>query len=310
MELQVASIIREAEGVLGVTLINPDGSATPHWEPGAHIDFVLPNGRCAQYSLCGPLTAPHWRIAVLLQKDGRGTSRDIHESLRVGDVVGTSAPRNNFALLPAREYLFIAGGIGITPFLSMIEAADRAGLPWRMVYGGRDGASMAFTEKLRAHGSRVVILPQDRFGLIPVTDLAESLVGGCRVYCCGPEPLLVAVQTALAARGLPEAHVERFQAAPVPSGMAANRPFIVHLARSGRSIEVGAYQTIVEALNAHGIAISTSCGEGVCGTCETRVLAGEVDHRDVLLTDSERARNDTILACVSRAKGDSLKLDL
>ena len=144
----------------------------------------------------------------------------------------------------------------------MIEAVERAGVPWRLVYGGRDVASMAFAEKLRVHSSRVAILPQDELGLIPVVELADSLPEGCRVYCCGPEPLLKAVQEALSCKGLPAAHVERFQAVPGPTENGGDRSFVVHLARSGLSIEIGAGQGIVEVLAEHGVIINTSCGDG------------------------------------------------
>ncbi|MET3595047.1 ferredoxin-NADP reductase [Mesorhizobium shonense] len=310
LTLRVESVTREAEDVISLTLVNADGSALPSWEPGSHIGIIVPSGRSAQYSLCGPLTAAYWQIAVLLQKDGRGASRHIHESLKPGEIFAASGPRNNFALLPANRYLFIAGGIGITPMLPMIESVEQAGVPWQLIYGGRDLASMAFVEKLRDPNSRVVILPQDRFGLIPVTKLADSLPEGCRVYCCGPEPLLMAVQEVLSSRGLPQAHVERFQVAPGLTDKSRNRSFMVYLARSGQSIEIGAQESIVEGLAEHGVVITTSCEEGFCGTCKTRVLAGEIEHRDCFLTEDEKARQDTILPCVSRATRQSLTLDL
>lgn len=301
----------EAPDVLSLRLEDPRGQPLPPWRAGAHIDLLFEGIGTAQYSLCGPRNADHWRIGVLHQPDGRGVSRHIHRHLRPGDRVMVDGPRNHFELAPATGYLFIAGGIGITPLLAMIDEAEVAGRHWRLAYGGRTSEGMAFRRELERHGSRVALYPQDESGLMPVRALLAEAAPGTAVYCCGPEGLLQAVQSANAALdGARAIHFERFSAPAVSDTAAAPRPFTVTLARSGITLSVGAGQSLADALDARGVFVPTSCREGVCGSCETRVLAGRVEHRDALLSEEEKARNDTMMVCVSRACDDRLTLDL
>lgn len=298
----------EAEGVVSLDF-EPLAGALPGWSAGAHIDVVLPSGTIRQYSLCGAVGADNFRIAVLRQENGRGGSREVHDNLRVGQVVEISAPRNTFALEPAERYFFVAGGIGITPILPMIDAAVAAGADWHLVYGGRNAWSMAFAEALRARDpERVELRTDDRDGPLDVAALCAGSAEA-KVYACGPQGLLDALEAAFAEAGrASDLHLERFAA--VAKALPDDGSVRVHLARSGGHVDVPPDQTILAALQAQGIAVPCSCEQGFCGTCETRVLAGAPDHRDDLLSDEERARGDVMLPCVSRAKGRELTLDL
>ncbi|MGW5850353.1 PDR/VanB family oxidoreductase [Streptomyces sp. NPDC055254] len=299
LRARITSRTEPAEGVLRLTL---EGPALPPWTPGAHVDVTLPSGLVRQYSLCGdPAEAGTYTIAIRLVEDGRGGSREAHARLLEGAELELRPPRNRFALLPAPSYVFVAGGIGITPLLPMVRAAEAAGADWTLLYGGRSRASMPFLAELAAYGDRVAVLPEDEVGLPDLGALAATGPGAL-VYCCGPEPLMRAVTAAVPD---PESvRLERF--APAASGPA--RPFTVELRRSGRTVEVGADESALAAVRRELPATPYSCGQGFCGTCQHRVLAGEVDHRDALLTDGER--EDSMLLCVSRAEGDRLVLDL
>lgn len=301
----------EADGVISLTLRPTHGAALPPWQPGAHVDLVLGNGLERQYSLCGdPSDAGSWRIAVLREPEGRGGSEFIHSSLNPGTQVEVRGPRNHFELHPAERYMFIAGGIGITPILPMLDAATAAGAQWSLLYGGRTRASMAFADALVARfGDRVIIRPQDRHGLL---DLATHL-GAPRpdtaVYCCGPGGLLDAVEEYCAANGWPAPHVERFQP-KTDLNPGVDRPFEVVLSSSGRTLRVPADASILDVVRGAGTPALYSCTEGTCGTCETDVLEGVPDHRDSVLSSAERAAGDTMMICVSRAKSERLVLDL
>lgn len=309
LELQVAEIVAAADGVVALELRDPDGGPLPAWEPGAHVDLVLPNGLTRQYSLCGdPGERTHWRLGVLRERDGRGGSAWLHDELRPGMRLQASAPRNHFPLVEADEYLFIAGGIGVTPLLPMVAAVARRDVPWRLAYGGRTAASMAFADELRAHGDAVSVSCDDQHGPLDLATLLGEPRAGVAVYCCGPESLLAAVEERCAAWPAGALHVERFHARP--GALEGERgAFEVELAASGMTVAVGADETIVEALEAAGVDVATSCQEGTCGTCETTVLEGAVDHRDSYLTDEERA-DGAMLICCSRSLSPRLVLDL
>ncbi|WP_194919212.1 PDR/VanB family oxidoreductase [Catenulispora rubra] len=300
----------EAEDVVTLTLRRADGSALPPWLPGAHVDLVLGNGLERQYSLCGdPSDAGSWRVAVLREPDGRGGSEYVHTQLSVGTRVSVRGPRNHFELLSAERYLFIAGGIGITPILPMIAAVEASGAQWSLLYGGRSRSSMAFVDELARYGDRVVLRPQDRHGLL---DLAAHLGAprpGTRIYCCGPGGLLDAVEAHCRTAGWPEPHVERFQP-KADAATGAARRFEIELSRTGRTLDVPADASILDVVRAAGVPVLYSCTEGTCGTCETDVLDGVPDHRDSVLTGAERAAGDTMMICVSRARTDRLVLDL
>nr|ART90049.1 flavodoxin reductases (ferredoxin-NADPH reductases) family 1 [uncultured bacterium] len=307
--LRVQGLVLEAIDVMSVTLVAPDGATLPDWEPGAHVDIVLPGGLTSQYSLCGATDARYWKIAVLLEREGKGVSRYIHERLRPGDMLLVGGPRNHFPLDDAERFLFIAGGIGITPMLPMIAAAERLGRPWTLAYGGRSLGRMAFIDELDAYGGRVRLYPQDDCGMIPIESLLGQAEEGSKVYCCGPEPLLAAVEQLSATLGRAAPRVERFAAKP-QDDIGPSTAFRVTLERSGKTLTVPANRTIVEVLEENQVFVPTSCEEGVCGSCETRVLCGQVDHRDALLSPAERLHNQTMMICVSRAKGPHLTLDL
>ena len=308
--MRVRQMRWEADRVVSLDLERLDGADLPEWTPGAHIDLHLPGVITRQYSLTGsPADRRTWRIAVLHEDAGRGGSRAVHTQVRAGDEVTVVGPRNNFPLSPAGDYLFVAGGIGITPLLPMVAAADAAGASWRLVYGGRSRDAMAFaTALVEAHPDRVDVVPQDERGLLDLPSLLGSLSDQTHVYCCGPEPLLAAVEALCPADRL---HLERFAARPrAEADAGAERAFDVVLQQSGDVVPVAPGQSVLDALEARGLDVPNSCREGICGTCETKVIDGLPDHRDSLLSDDERAANDTMMVCVGRALSDRLVLDL
>ncbi|WP_211470808.1 PDR/VanB family oxidoreductase [Actinocrinis puniceicyclus] len=309
----VADRRHEAEGVISLTLRDVDGADLPAWQPGAHLDLLLAEELERQYSLCGdPADRASWRIAVLREPEGRGGSAHVHDRLPVGSTLRVRGPRNNFPLGQAERYLFVAGGIGVTPILPMLGAAQAAGAQWSLLYGGRRRASMAFADELAArHGDRVLLRPQDETGLLDLAGYLGAPRPGTAVYCCGPGPLLDAVADYCAARGWPQPAMERFQPKPRSADAdAENRPFELVLARSGLTLTVPPDTSVLDTVRAAGVEVLYSCTEGTCGTCETDVLDGDPDHRDSLLTAAERAAGETMMICVSRCRGERLVLDL
>ncbi|AGP55564.1 PDR/VanB family oxidoreductase [Streptomyces rapamycinicus] len=312
--LLVARREEVASDVVALTLRHPAGRDLPAWEPGAHLDLVLDAGPTRQYSLCGdPADRASWRIAVLRAPAGRGGSAYVHDTLAEGSTVRVRGPRNHFALRPAARYLFIAGGIGITPLLPMTAAAEAAGADWRLLYGGRTRASMAFTDGLAsAYGDKVRLVPQDEEGLLDLAPYLTAPAGpGTLVYCCGPEPLLQAAEEAC--RDWPEGSLrtERFQPRNDDAGAESEgRAFELVLTRSGLTLTVEPERSVLRTVEAAGVPVLYSCEEGTCGTCETDVVEGEVDHHDSVLTDEERASGETMMICVSRCHGPRLVLDL
>jgi ferredoxin-NADP reductase len=299
-----------AEGVVELHLAAVDGGPLPEWNPGAHVDLRLAEGLTRSYSLCGdPAAKDSWRIAVLCERAGRGGSAYVHEALVQGTKIEVSEPGNHFELLPASRYLFVAGGIGITPLLPMIARAQAAGTPWTLLYGGRTRASMAFTGELAGHGDKVRLWPQDEHGLLDLAGHLGEVVPGALIYACGPEPMLAAVEDAAA--HWPEGSVQCERFTPVDAGEPVRSgSFDVVLARSGLTVTVPQHCSILEMVERAGVSVLYSCREGTCGTCETDVLEGEPDHRDSLLTAAERAGNETMFICVSRSIGPTLTLDL
>lgn len=291
-------------------MADPDDRRLPDWTPGSHIDLMLPGDLVRQYSLCGDRRDGHtYRVAVLRERDGRGGSAWVHEALTVGDVIGVGGPRNNFHLVPATHYVFVAGGIGITPIRAMVDAAEQMGASWQLLYGGRTRSSMAYLDELERYGDRVSVVPQDEDGLLDLNTVVAAMPAGAGVYCCGPQALLTAI--AEVCRELPAntLRIERFTAPEQPAPVRSSS-FEVELSSSGRVVTVDPDQAIVDALAAAGAPVLTSCRQGICGTCETAVIAGTPDHRDSLLTDDERRRSATMFVCVSRSCSDRLVLDL
>jgi ferredoxin-NADP reductase len=298
-----------ADGVLALTLRHPLGEELPAWEPGAHIDVVLGPDLERQYSLCGdPADLRSWRIAVLREPDGRGGSAYVHGQLEVGEKVRVRGPRNHFALQTSPRYRFVAGGIGITPILPMLAAAEAAGAEWTLLYGGRTRDSIAFTEELSRYGDKVRVAPQDETGLLDLGSVLGTPQPDTLVYCCGPGPLLDAVEERCAGWPKGALHVERFQ--PKVQETGADTEFEVVLERSGHTLTVPADVSVLDTVRAAGVEVLFSCTEGTCGTCETDVLDGTPDHRDSVLTDEEREAGETMLICVSRCRGKRLVLDL
>lgn len=305
IDLIVLEADRAADDVVALRLARPDGADLPGWTPGAHIDLHLGQDLVRQYSLCGdPAETAAYRIAVLATPDSRGGSKAVH-NLRPGDHVRVSEPRNHFPFEPADHYVFVAGGIGITPLLPMIKAAEAAGATWELAYGGRRRSSMAFLKTLQLYGPRLHVVAQEEAGLLDLNAVLAGYRPGARIYACGPEPLLAALEERCA--GLP-LHLERFTAATVDT--SGDTEFEVVLDRSGRTLTVPPGRSIFEVVREAGVNVLGSCLEGICGTCETEVLDGAVDHRDTVLSTEEREADECMMICVSRSRSTRLTLDL
>ncbi|WP_306322006.1 MULTISPECIES: PDR/VanB family oxidoreductase [unclassified Streptomyces] len=302
LDLAVAERRQEATGVVSLLLRRPDGAPLPAWEAGAHIDVLLDESLERQYSLCGG-DDRSWRIAVLREPDGRGGSARVHDGLKEGAAIRARGPRNHFRLEPAPAYRFVAGGIGVTPIVPMLAEATQQGAAWSLSYGGRSRETMAFADELTARhpGGRIALVE----GLLDLPSTLADLRPGELVYACGPEPLLKALEELVPAEVL---RTERFT--PAAADTSGDTAFEVELASCGRVLKVPADRTVLATLQEAGVEVLYSCTEGTCGTCETDVLAGEVDHRDSVLTAAERDSDETMMVCVSRAKGARLTLDL
>lgn len=297
--------------VIVLTLQAATGEALPLWDPGAHIDVLLPNGLIRQYSLTGDAGQDgRWRIGVLRETDGRGGSAWIHDNVDTGTVLRIRGPRNNFELSPSRRYLLIAGGVGITPLLAMAATLEARGAQWRMVYGGRSRRSMAFLDELSSYGNKVQIVPEDECGLLDLAATLDVPASDTLVYCCGPSGLIDAVESRCASWPSEALRVERFSGAEQINGGMVDQPVEVELRRSGLTLQVPAGQSILAAVEEAGIDALYSCREGTCGSCEASVLAGEIDHRDHVLSQEEREANDTMMICVSRGLTNRIVLDL
>ncbi|MFF1682053.1 PDR/VanB family oxidoreductase [Streptomyces sp. NPDC058256] len=292
LRLTVSSYEPVAEGVVQLRLAGRD---LPRWEPGAHLDLVLPSGLVRQYSLCGdPADSSSYTVATRLVEDGRSGSRELHERVREGVELEVRGPRNRFPLVEASSYVFVVGGIGITPVLPMLRALPD-GVEWRLLYCGRTRASMPFLEEVEKLGGGRVTVVEGRPDLgVLLADVPE----GAAVYCCGPDGLMAAVE-----ERFPAVHLERFAPRATTGGA-----FEVELRRSGRTLAVPADSSVLAAVRAELPNTAYSCEQGFCGTCQQRVLEGEIEHRDELLTDAERG--GSMLICVSRARGERIVLDM
>jgi cytochrome P450/ferredoxin-NADP reductase len=299
-----------ADGVVALTLRELDGRPLPPWEPGSHVDLILDRAATRQYSLCGDVDdRQNWRLGILRDPNGSGGSLYVHDRLQLGDIVRIRGPRNNFPLVDSPRYIFIAGGIGITPILAMARAVEASGADWRLVYGGRQRASMAFLDELAVYGDKITIWPQDEKGLLDLDGLLGRPQPDTKVYCCGPEPLLNAVEQRCASWPKGSLHVERFVAKPL-SEPVLQEAFEVYLARSDLTLTIPTDKSILTAIEEAGVGVLSSCGEGTCGTCETPVLEGTPDHRDSVLDQDAREANDCMMICVSRACTRRLVLDI
>lgn len=298
--------------VVSLLLRAADDRALPSWRPGAHLDLELPSGRLRQYSLCGdPADRFHYRIAVRRIPTGLGGSLEVHDELGVGSELTVRGPRNAFPfVLPghgstAARIHFVAGGIGVTPILPMVRMAHRLGVPWTMVYTGRSRDTIPFLDEIEAFGDRVRVRTDDEHGLPTAADLLPGVGRDTSVYCCGPVPMTAAIAAAVREMRGVELYSERFSAPPVADG----KPFRVELARTGEVLDIPADRTVLDEVLQARPDIAYSCRQGFCRTCKVRVLDGQPDHRDTVLTPDERADGE-LLICVSRCAGERLVLDL
>jgi ferredoxin-NADP reductase len=313
LKLAIRSVHFPADRVVSVELGSCDGSLLPAWAPGAHIDLNLPSGLVRSYSLHGdPRDRSSYHIAVLDVEHGRGGSSEVHRIAAPGVELPASVPRNSFRLEPASHYLFLAGGVGVTPLLPMARETSRAGMPWTFVYAGRTRTSMAFLDVLSSlPGGRLKVVPQDELGLPDLASAFAALPAGGAAYCCGPAGMLEAAGS-IGARTRPDVpvHMERFQSPADPPAADGDKPFEVELARSGITIEVLPGVSVLDAVRVRIPDVMSNCGRGICGACETAVLAGIPDHRDSVLTPKEQAAGGYMMICVSRSLTPRLVLDL
>jgi vanillate O-demethylase ferredoxin subunit len=318
MESLAVQVVRktvEAEGIAGFELARPDGAPLPAFSAGSHIDVQLPGGLTRQYSLCNDSLEQHrYRIAVLRDPASRGGSVAMHDAVHEGDVLLISPPRNHFPLHPAARSLLLAGGIGVTPLLCMAQRLAAIGADFTLHYCTRSPERTAFRDEIAASGfaGRVRLHhdngpPSQKLNLQKVLAQPDP---GTALYVCGPAGFIGLVVETAKANGWAgeQVHLEYFGAAPQDT--AGDEAFEVKVASTGKTYAVAAGQTVVQALQAQGIDILTSCEQGVCGTCITRVLEGQPDHRDKYFTDEEKARNDQFTPCCSRARSKTLVLDL
>lgn len=309
LDVRLRRMSWEAEGVLALELTAMDGRDLPSFEPGAHVDLHLGDGMLRQYSLCGdPAERKSYRIGVREIEAGR-VSRFIHRNLRPGALLQISQPRNNFEFVESKRYLFIAGGIGVTPLLPMMRAAAAAGAAWTLLFCARGVENAPFLGEAKACGGEVSVHASHAGTRLDVVQHLAEVKPDTMIYCCGPESLMTAVE--MASAHWPEGAVrfEWFAPRARPEDEISGG-FRVVCARSGFTLDVMPEQSILQVLTDAGIEVARSCEQGVCGTCEVRVLEGEVDHRDSILSSAERTSNQVMMTCVSRARGASLVLDI
>lgn len=311
--LRVHSVDTVANGVVKLRLVSPDGRALPGWTPGAHIEVECSAGLSRNYSLCGdPAERAALEIAVLREPAGRGGSAWVHDSVRPGDILKTRGPRNHFHFdETCTRVVFIAGGIGITPISVMARRARELGMDYSVHYSGRSLSAMAFVPQLQAlHGDKLHLHVSDEGRRNDFTALLATPAPGTQIYACGPATLLEALAHSCSHWPEDALRVEHFTATKGTLDASKEAPFEVELKASGTTLLVGAGQSLLQVLRAASIDLRSDCEEGLCGTCEVAVLQGEVDHRDRVLTRKERAANDRMMACCSRAKSGRLIIDL
>lgn len=299
-----------AHGIYLFELRHPDSAPLPAFTPGSHLTVEVPSGVRRNYSLCSdPADNSVWQIAVKRDERGRGGSISMADDVQAGQLLSVSAPRNNFELAShAAESIFVAGGIGITPVLAMMRHLQRTNADFKLYYCTRDAASTAFIPELQSEFAGKVQIHHDHGDIDQALDLwpVFEKPTAAHVYCCGPKGLMDSVEDMSGHWPSGSVHFESFGVDA--KAYAENTPFSVRLEKSGKTVEVSAEQTILEALRSTGLRVASSCESGTCGTCKTRLLAGEAEHRDMVLADEEKA--DHIMVCVSRAKSPELVLDL
>lgn len=316
LHLRLQAVRHEATGVRSYEFRSPDAAELPPFTPGAHVDLHLANGLVRSYSLSNSSSERH-RYVLGVQRDpaSRGGSTYVHDELRVGDMVEVSSPRNNFELAKdASASVLIGGGIGITPLLSMARSLVDDDRPWTLHYAVRSRDQLAFLEDLSSLSSAAgeqgqvhIHVDEEAGGVLDLRGVLSAAPEDAHVYCCGPSPMLDAFSELAAALPQDRRHVEHFTNDEAPSTEGG---FEVELTQTGGVVEVTPGQTILDAVQAAGVDVEYSCMEGVCGTCETRVLSGVPDHRDQVLTDREKAANDVMMICCSGSLSPRLVLEL
>ncbi|MES2533955.1 MAG: cytochrome P450/oxidoreductase [Pseudomonadota bacterium] len=303
-----------ADGIVRLRLVSPDGRAMPRWAPGSHIDVECGDtGLSRQYSLCGdPADANALEIAVLREPDSRGGSAWMHTHAKAGDRLKIRGPRNHFRLdESAQRLVFVAGGIGITPVSAMARRARELGIDYVLHYSGGSRRSMALVDELMAlHGERLHLHVRDEGGRNDLPALLRAPAEGTQVYACGPKRMLDALEAACAHWPEDALRVEHFESTIGTLDPSREHGFEVELKDSGITVQVRPDQTLLAALRGANIDVQSDCEEGLCGSCEVRVLAGEVDHRDLVLTRSERDAGQRMMSCCSRACGQRIVLEL
>ncbi|WP_028627157.1 PDR/VanB family oxidoreductase [Metapseudomonas resinovorans] len=313
LDAVIAAINAEAKDVLSFDLVDPQGRDLPPFEPGSHLEVHLPNGLIRHYSLSNDFRERNrYRVGVGLSPQSRGGSKLLHGGLKVGDRLRISAPRNNFPLVgDGDHYSFVAGGIGITPILAMIRwcvANDKA---WTLHYLTRSRLRAAFYEELQELGGGHVIfhfLDENGGQPLDIETAVAAMPSYSHIYCCGPAPLMERVQAAAQDRPSSKVHFEWFSGKTQEN--AENQGFRVILRSTGDELQIPPEKSILEVLEDNGHFVPFSCREGLCSSCETRVIAGTPDHRDFVLSDTAKAEGKSMLICVSRAKSEVLELDI
>ncbi len=288
----------------------PDGAQLPAAEPGAHVDLHLPNGIMRQYSLTAPEAAPTaYVIGIKRDPESRGGSKYMFDDMHVGRLIKISPPRNNFPLdLNAPHTVLVAGGIGITPIWAMAQQLKALGKPWELHYACRSRQDTAFLAELeQLSGPRFHFDEEAAGKFLDIKAIVASAPKGAHFYCCGPLPMLGAFEAATADLPPAQVHVEYFTAKDAPN---LEGGFVVQLQRAGKEFVIPPGKSILEVLRDSGLNVPYSCEEGICGACETSVISGTPDHRDSVLTDSERAASKTMMICCSGCKSDKLVLDI
>ncbi|MCY1274477.1 PDR/VanB family oxidoreductase [Pseudomonas jinjuensis] len=312
--VKVRCIENQAAGINTFELVDPAGRELLPFTAGAHIDLHLPGGFIRQYSLCNsPQERHRYVVGVLNVPDSRGGSRSLHTNVRAGDLLQISEPRNNFPLAErAERHLLIGGGIGVTPMMAMLEHFETSGADYILYYCGETPERTAFKERLAPLVGRRVVIHYDGGDAARRLDIRELLQHhepGTHVYCCGPSGLMAGVKAATEHWPKGTVHFEHFAAPVQPKSVPTNDgEFEVTLSRSGQRFAVPVDKSIAQVLRDAGVACETSCEAGICGTCRTRYIDGQVDHRDFILSEDEK--KDHLLICCSRAKSANLVLDL
>jgi tetrachlorobenzoquinone reductase len=319
MEVLVRSISLLATETIGVEFVASDENELPAFEAGAHVDLLLPNGVRRSYSLCNRPTDRHrYVVGVKKANPSRGASSYIHDHLRVGQRIEISRPRNNFPMVRSAERsIFIAGGIGITPIWSMIQTLESEGGQWKLYYAARTSKDAAFLSELQAlsvaHPSRVDIRFDHELGvaMLDIEDIVNENAGtGVHFYACGPSLMLDAFEAATKSIPAANRHLERFSADAKGSSEAALTEYEAVLAKSGMTLRITPEKSLLDTLLDAGANVEFSCMEGICGSCRVAVREGLPDHRDHVLSEEERTRNDTVLVCCSGSRTQRLVLDL